>query len=71
MMRAGYTVRTILLIGAAAALLSACGRRPGTLDTPYEAAIEARKQAEQDGQPLPPAPEKPVEDRRFILDSLI
>jgi predicted small lipoprotein YifL len=71
MMRAGYTVRTILLIGAVAAVLSACGRRPGTLDTPYEAGIEARKQAEKDGQPLPPEPEKPVEDRRFILDSLI
>ena len=71
MMRAANTIRTILLIGAVAAALSACGRRPGTLDTPYEAAIEARKQAEKDGQPLPPAPEKPVEDRRFILDSLL
>ena len=71
MMRARHTIRTILLIGAVAAALAACGRRPGSLDTPYEAAVEARKQAEEDGQPLPPAPEKPVEDRRFILDSLL
>ena len=70
-MRAATTIRTILLIGAVAAALAACGRRPGTLDTPYEAAIEARKQAERDKQPLPPEPEKPQEDRRFILDGLI
>ena len=71
MMRARHTIRTILLLGAVAAVLAACGRRPGTLDTPYEAAIEARKQAEKDGQPLPPEPEKPVKDRRFILDGLL
>ena len=70
-MRAARTIRTILLIGAVAAALAACGRRPGTLDTPYEAAIEARKQAERDKQPLPPEPEKPQQDRRFILDGLI
>ena len=70
-MRAATTIRTILLIGAVAAALAACGRRPGTLDTPYEAAIEARKQAERDKQPLPPEPEKPQQDRRFILDGLI
>lgn len=71
MMRARHTIRTILLIGAVAAALSACGRRPGTLDTPYEAAVEARKQAEKDGAPPPPEPQPPVEDRRFILDGLI
>lgn len=70
-MRAARTIRTILLIGAVAAALAACGRRPGTLDTPYEAAIEARKEAERDKQPLPPEPAKPQEDRRFILDGLI
>jgi len=71
MMRARHTIRIILLIGAVAVAFSACGRRPSTLDTPYEAATEARKQAEEDGAPLPPAPEKPVEDRPFILDGLI
>ncbi|RIK87806.1 MAG: hypothetical protein DCC69_03140 [Hyphomicrobiales bacterium] len=70
-MRAGNTITTILLIGAVAAALTACGRRPGTLDTPYEAAIEARKQAERDKQPLPPEPTPPAEDRRFILDGLL
>ena len=63
--------RTSLLIAALAVAVTACGRRPGTLDTPYAAAVEARKEAERNDQPLPPAPEKPVEDRRFILDGLI
>ncbi len=71
MMRAGHTIRTILLIGAVAVAFTACGRRPGTLDTPYEAEMEAREQAEEDGRPVPPAPEKPVEDRPFILDRLL
>ena len=71
MMRARHTITTILLIGAVAAALTACGRRPGTLDTPYEAGIEARRQAERDNRPLPPEPEKPEEDRPFILDSLL
>ncbi|MBE0692147.1 MAG: hypothetical protein IH590_03455 [Aquamicrobium sp.] len=70
-MRAGHTIRTILLIAAAAAALTACGRRPGTLASPYEAAVEAREEAERNNQPLPPEPEKPQEDRRFILDGLI
>ena len=71
MMRARHTIKTILLIGAVAAALTACGRRPGTLDTPYEAAVEARRQAERDNQPLPPEPQRPEEDRPFILDSLL
>ena len=47
-----------------------CGRKSG-LDTPYEAAVQARKDAEKAKEPLPPEPEKPVEDRPFILDRLI
>ncbi len=70
-MRAAHTIRTLLLLGAIAAALTACGRRPGTLEGPYEASVEARKQAERDNQPLPPEREKPEEDRRFILDGLI
>lgn len=71
MMNTTTSIRTIMLILALGVAITACGRRPGTLDTPYEAAIEARKQAERDDQPLPPEPEKPANDRRFILDGLI
>ncbi len=70
-MRAATIVRTTVLLAAVAVAVTACGRRPSTLMTPYEAAIEAREQAKRDDQPLPPAPEEPVEDRRFILDGLI
>ena len=41
------------------------------LDTPYEAAVQARKDAEKAKEPLPPEPEKPVEDKPFLLDGLI
>ncbi|MCT8998023.1 LPS translocon maturation chaperone LptM [Chelativorans intermedius] len=59
-----------LLLLATALGLAACGRK-APLDTPYEAAVEARRQAEREDKPLPPEPEKPVEDRPFILDGLI
>jgi predicted small lipoprotein YifL len=61
---------------AATALLAAlgvaagCGRK-SDLDTPYQAAIDARKEAEKAKQPLPPEPTPPPKDRRFILDGLI
>lgn len=70
-MRARNILRTTLLLAAIATVVTACGRRPGTLDTPYEAAIEARREAERNNEPLPPEPEAPVQDKRFILDSLI
>lgn len=60
---------TFLMLGLALGL-AACGRK-APLDSPYEAAVEARKQAGKDGRPLPPEPEKPVEDRPFILDGLL
>jgi hypothetical protein len=51
---------------------TACGRRPSDLDTPYEAAVEARKEAQdQKKTPLPPEPQKPEKDKRFFLDGLI
>ena len=50
--------------------IAGCGRK-GDLDTPYEASVNAREEAEDAGEPLPPEPEPPVEDRRFILDGLI
>lgn len=70
-MRARHILRTTLLLAAIATVVMACGRRPGTLDTPYEAAIEARREAERNNEPLPPEPKAPVQDKRFILDSLI
>ncbi|EIM72520.1 lipoprotein [Nitratireductor rhodophyticola] len=63
--------RTLTLVMLGLALgLAACGRK-APLDSPYEAALDARKEAERNDQPVPPAPEKPVEDRPFILDGLL
>ena len=70
-MRAANLIKTTLLIAAVAATVTACGRRPGTLDTPYEAAVEARKQAERNNEPVPAEPTPPVADKRFFLDGLI
>jgi predicted small lipoprotein YifL len=60
---------TLTLLAAMATVVG-CGRR-GALDTPYEAAVQARKDAEKAKQPLPPEPQKPVADKPFILDKLI
>ncbi|EKF40419.1 hypothetical protein NA8A_21012 [Nitratireductor indicus C115] len=63
--------RTITLLALGLALgLAACGRK-APLDSPYEAAIDARKEARKNDQPVPPEPQKPVEDRPFILDGLL
>ena len=63
--------RTLTLVMLGLALgLAACGRK-APLDSPYEAAVDARKEAERNDQPVPPAPETPVEDRPFILDGLL
>jgi predicted small lipoprotein YifL len=70
-MRPAHLIKTTLLIAALAATVTACGRRPGTLDTPYEAAVEARKQAQRNDLPVPPEPAQPVKDKRFFLDGLI
>lgn len=67
------TARTAALAIAMAATLATvagCGRK-APLDTPYQAAVDARKEAERNKEPLPPEPEKPVADKRFILDGLI
>lgn len=68
-MTAGRLV-TMLALVAAMATVSACGRKAG-LDTPYEAAVEARKEAQRNKEPLPPEPQKPDNDKPFILDKLI
>jgi hypothetical protein len=61
---------TVLALFTAMGLASACGRK-ADLDTPYEAAVQARKDAQAAKQPLPPLPPKPVEDKPFILDPLL
>ncbi|TKT75269.1 lipoprotein [Aquamicrobium sp. LC103] len=68
-MSAGRILTTIALLAAIGAT-AACGRK-GDLETPYSAAVEARKEAERNDQPLPPEPAPPVKDRKFFLDRLI
>ena len=63
-------ILTTVMLVAALGAVSACGRKSG-LDTPYEAGIQARKDAEKAGQTPPPEPEKPAEDKPFILDPLL
>lgn len=70
-MRVATLIRTTLVVAALASALSACGRRPANLDTPYDAAVEARREAQRNNEAVPDAPAPPVEDRRFILDGLI
>lgn len=71
-MTAMGTARRLTTIAflCAALGITACGRK-ADLDTPYQAAVDARKQAEQDKKPLPPAPQKPEKNRHFVLDPLI
>lgn len=66
----GSRILVTLTVLAALTAVTACGRKAG-LDTPYEAAVQARKDAERAKQPVPPEPEKPVEDKKFILDPLL
>ncbi|CAM5402320.1 hypothetical protein ACHMW4_12505 [Mesorhizobium sp. UC22_110] len=68
-MTAGRILVTLTVLAAVTAV-TACGRRAG-LDTPYEAAVQARKDAAKAKQPLPPEPTKPETDKPFILDKLI
>lgn len=65
--------KRLVMIAVTAALVAAlagCGRK-APLDTPYDAAVDARKQAQKNNEPLPPEPTPPVKDRKFILDGLI
>lgn len=61
---------TLVLLAALGVVTTACGRKSG-LDTPYQAAVDARKEAEKAGEQLPPAPERPVADKPFLLDPLL
>jgi predicted small lipoprotein YifL len=66
----GTRVFVIVALVAALGAISGCGRKSG-LDSPYEAAVQARKDAAKAKEPLPPEPVKPDEDKPFILDGLI
>ena len=68
-MAASRMLVTLALL-TAVGLTSACGRK-GDLDTPYQAQVQAREDAEEANEQLPPEPEKPAEDRPFILDPLL
>ncbi|MBO6903049.1 MAG: lipoprotein [Rhizobiaceae bacterium] len=58
----------LVLVGLAVA---GCGRK-APLDTPFQAAAEARKQAiENNDDNVPPEPKPPVADKPFFLDPLI
>jgi predicted small lipoprotein YifL len=68
-MNGGRIFAAIALV-LAAAVVTGCGRKSG-LDTPYQAQVDARKEAEKTGAPMPPEPEKPDQDKKFILDPLL
>lgn len=59
-----------VLILASLVAVAGCGRKAG-LDTPFEAAVNARKEAARNKEPLPPEPTPPVEDKPFVLDGLL
>lgn len=66
----GSRILVTLTLLATMAMVVGCGRKAG-LDTPYEAAVQARKDAEKARQPLPPEPQKPDTEKPFFLDKLI
>ena len=68
-MHPGRLLLTLTLLATMAGV-AACGRK-APLDTPYEASVQARKDAEKAKKPLPPEPEKPETDKPFLLDRLI
>ena len=70
---ASMNVRRMLAVALAIsvmAVVTGCGRK-APLDTPYQADLQARKDAQKNNEPVPPEPTPPVEDKPFILDGLI
>ena len=64
-------IASMLILGAVGfSVLAGCGRRSAPI-TPYEAALQERREAQEAGEALPPEPAPPKEDRRFLLDPLI
>ena len=66
----GSRVFAAIALVLAVALVAGCGRK-SNLDTPYQAQVDARKEAEKTGGPMPPEPQKPRNDKPFILDPLL
>ena len=66
----GSRIFAAIALILAAAVVTGCGRK-SSLDTPYQAQVDARKEAEKAGDPLPPEPVKPDKDKPFILDPLL
>ena len=59
-----------LVVLAALGVVAGCGRK-SDLDTPYRAQVDARKEAEKTGGPMPSEPQKPDNDKPFLLDPLL
>ena len=66
----GSRIFAAIALVVIAAAMAGCGRK-SDLDTPYQAQMDARKEAEKTGAPMPPEPEKPNKDKPFILDPLL
>lgn len=66
----GSRIITAVALIVGLSVVAGCGRKSG-LDTPYEAQVNARKEAADTGAPMPPEPKKPDPDKPFILDSLL
>ena len=60
----------LVLLASAGAVLSGCGRRNDPI-TPYEAARQDRADRQKTGGTEPVEPDRPVEDKPFILDGLL
>ena len=70
-MRLDRHVAGLLVLVALGLAVAGCGRR-APLDTPYQAAVEERRQAlENQDDVIPPEPEPPIHDKPFFLDPLI
>jgi predicted small lipoprotein YifL len=66
----GSRIFAAIALVVIAAAVAGCGRK-SSLDTPYDAQVNARKEAEKTGGPMPPEPAKPEEDKPFLLDPLL
>ena len=66
----GSRVFAAIALVLAVAVVAGCGRK-SSLDTPYQAQVDARKEAEKAGGPMPPEPQKPDNDKPFLLDPLL
>ena len=60
----------LVLLASAGSVLSGCGRR-GDPISPSQAAREMNAEGRTVGGTVPAEPEKPVEDKPFILDGLL